>query len=81
MFALGATAFFRTWPEYTTSTLYLGKLMEGSLSVADATYVMPKDQIQLAQPKTNAKGEEIFAPKRKAIVDDTHNRFFVIHPV
>lgn len=55
--------------------------MEGSLSVADATYVMPKDQIQLAQPKTNAKGEEIFAPKRKAIVDDTHNRFFIIHPV
>jgi hypothetical protein len=35
----------------------------------------------LAQPKTNVKGEEIFAHIRKAIVDDPHNRFSVPHPV
>nr|WP_321272774.1 PQQ-binding-like beta-propeller repeat protein [Alcaligenes faecalis] len=63
-----------------TNTLYAGNTMEGSLSVVDAVSGLFKTQIQLATPKRNDKGEEIFAHTRKVIIDEVHNRVFVTSP-
>lgn len=71
-FALGLNA--------RTGTLYAGNTMEGSMSVIDARSGAVQATIQMAQPRKNDKGEEVYPHTRKVIVDEKHNRIFATSP-
>ena len=64
----------------TSSTLYVGNTLDGSLTVIDAKNGEVKGMIQLGERVENEKGQISAPHTRKVVVDPLRNQIFVTSP-